>query len=161
MTNSCWRSNAMVSQLVITCSLITAMFLVASFHVEAVQGGPVESQLVPTPYSPINKRQDVLLLGTSWTEYDNDLLKVTVTLKNNSSQRIQYLGVRIRYKNKSGEPLGGRDHYIRESIDPGQTIQVSLPESRHPDSDRNTSVTAGAIPQMVFYGHAPLVWRTE
>lgn len=157
MTNSCWRSDAMVSQLGIACLLITAMLLVASFGVEAVQGGPADSQSVPSPYSPINQQQDVLLLGTSWTEYDNELQKVIVTLKNNSSQRVQYLGVRVRYKSKSGEPLGGRDHYIRKSIDPGQTIQVSLPESRHPDSDRNTSVTAQAIPQMVFYGHAPLV----
>lgn len=146
MINCCCRSNARVPRLAVTFLLLTVALLGTSLHVEAVQSSFAKSQPEPTLQNPI-KTQYVLVKGTSWMEVDNELLKLTVTLKNTGNQRVQYFGVRVRYKSKTGEPLGGRGHYIRESIEPGQMIQVSLPEARPPDADGDASVTARAIPR--------------
>lgn len=145
----------MVSPLLITFLLFVAVLLGVSFRVEALQAGFPDSQPVSTPQDPRNP-QNIVVVGTSWTamstDMDVDLLKLSVTLRNDGNQRVQYFKVRVRYKSKFGEPLGGRDHYMRESINPGQPIQMSLPESRPPDADGKTSVNAMAIPKIALYG---------
>jgi len=147
MKNSCLRSDATVSLLVTFLLLPVALFGI-SFRVEAVEGDRTKSKPESTLQNPI-RAPFILVKGTSWTalgtEPDMEYLKLAVSLKNTGNKRVEYFGVRVRYKSKIGESLGGRDHYIRKFIDPGQTIQVSLPESRPPDADEETSVTAQAI----------------
>lgn len=116
-----------------------------SIEVHAGQSIPAPSQTEPTLRNPV-RTEYILVKNLSWDEiHHTDCWTLTVSLQNTGNERVQYYGVRVMYRDKTGTYLGGRNHLVRGPIEPGQSIELSLPEFRPSNEDGNPSVEARAL----------------
>ncbi len=144
MKNHILRSPATMSFLIMFFILPIAA-LEKPEHLHAGTSAIVASESEPTLQSPV-KTQYIFVQRISREILDNfGMFKLIVTVKNTGNQRAEYMSIDVRYINNAGKPLDRRTHFVRASVDPGQTMQLSLPEYSPAGEDGNPRVTAQAI----------------
>lgn len=147
MNTSSSNSIGSLSLATVTLSLLSVALLASSIGVSSVQASLGEVQQAPLIQNPVNA-QSLLIKSKSFTQVDNlGMAKLTVTLTNTGHQRVEWIEISVRYNSTAGELLAGRKHLVRESINPGHTIQVSVPEYIPADDDGQPMVAARPITQ--------------